>query len=86
MPMVFPIVLNSSGGAKSSASTSGNATSGTNGTSKPASQPLCQWSEVPNHPGLVCSLLQSSRFQFSLSVPDFDFDGMPVCLFLPFFF
>ncbi|KAJ8682718.1 hypothetical protein QAD02_018510 [Eretmocerus hayati] len=24
-------------------------------------QPLCQWSEVPNHPGLVCSVLQTSN-------------------------
>ncbi|XP_066993474.2 E3 ubiquitin-protein ligase UBR4 [Anabrus simplex] len=24
-------------------------------------QPLCQWSEVPNHPGLVCSVMQSSN-------------------------
>ncbi|XP_047102506.1 protein purity of essence [Schistocerca piceifrons] len=24
-------------------------------------QPLCQWTEVPNHPGLVCSLMQGSN-------------------------
>lgn len=24
-------------------------------------QPLCQWSEVPNHPGLVFSVMQTSR-------------------------
>lgn len=24
-------------------------------------QPLCQWSEVPNHPGLVCSVLQTTN-------------------------
>ncbi|XP_051158982.1 E3 ubiquitin-protein ligase UBR4 isoform X2 [Leptopilina boulardi] len=24
-------------------------------------QPLCQWSEIANHPGLVCSVLQSSN-------------------------
>lgn len=24
-------------------------------------QPLCQWSEVANHPGLVCSILQTSN-------------------------
>ncbi|KAK7862494.1 hypothetical protein R5R35_005919 [Gryllus longicercus] len=24
-------------------------------------QPLCQWSEVPNHPGLICSVMQSSN-------------------------
>jgi E3 ubiquitin-protein ligase UBR4 len=25
-------------------------------------QPLCQWSEVPNHPGLVCSVMQTSKY------------------------
>lgn len=24
-------------------------------------QPLCQWTEVPNHPGLVCSVMQGSK-------------------------
>ncbi|XP_065346150.1 E3 ubiquitin-protein ligase UBR4 [Cloeon dipterum] len=31
------------------------------GSQTQAAQPLCQWSEVPNHPGLVCSVLQSSN-------------------------
>ncbi|XP_063242107.1 E3 ubiquitin-protein ligase UBR4 isoform X2 [Bacillus rossius redtenbacheri] len=46
---VFPINLGKTGG---------------NGVSKANNaqpQPLCQWSEVPNHPGLVCSVMQSSN-------------------------
>ncbi|KAF4528052.1 hypothetical protein B566_EDAN016728, partial [Ephemera danica] len=40
--------------------------SSSNGSSKSSSQsqqaqPLCEWSEVPNHPGLVCSVLQASN-------------------------
>ncbi|XP_054271979.1 E3 ubiquitin-protein ligase UBR4-like isoform X4 [Macrosteles quadrilineatus] len=34
-------------------------------------QPLCQWSEVPNHPGLVCSVMQTSNNPVILMVkPD----------------
>jgi E3 ubiquitin-protein ligase UBR4 len=43
--------------------TSGNNSGGSNkGGSGSANQPqpLCQWSEVPNHPGLICSVLQTS--------------------------
>lgn len=36
------------------------ATSG-NKTNNAQPQPLCQWSEVPNHPGLVLSVMQSSN-------------------------
>lgn len=28
-------------------------------------QPLCQWSEVPNHPGLVFSVMQNSELYFN---------------------
>lgn len=30
--------------------------------SAPPTQPMWQWSEVPGHPGLVCAILQSSKF------------------------
>jgi len=30
------------------------------GAAATAPQPLCQWSEVPNHPGLVFSVMQNS--------------------------
>ncbi|XP_077538894.1 E3 ubiquitin-protein ligase-like protein poe isoform X3 [Haemaphysalis longicornis] len=40
----------------------GNATGGGNSSSsKPTPQPLCQWSEVPNHPGLILALMQFSN-------------------------
>jgi len=32
-------------------------------TSVPPTQPMWQWSEVPGHPGLVCAILQSSKFK-----------------------
>lgn len=32
-------------------------------TSVPPTQPMWQWSEVPGHPGLVCAILQSSKFR-----------------------
>ncbi|XP_014258727.1 E3 ubiquitin-protein ligase UBR4 isoform X2 [Cimex lectularius] len=38
-------------------SSSGN--KGSSGSSQP--QPLCLWSEVPNHPGIVCATLQASN-------------------------
>ncbi|XP_065311151.1 E3 ubiquitin-protein ligase UBR4 isoform X4 [Dermacentor albipictus] len=39
-----------------------NATGGSSSTSsKPTPQPLCQWSEVPNHPGLILALMQFSN-------------------------
>lgn len=37
-----------------------NKTNG-NKSSNNQPQPLCQWSEVPNHPGLVCSIMQTSN-------------------------
>ncbi|XP_043220427.1 E3 ubiquitin-protein ligase UBR4-like isoform X2 [Amphibalanus amphitrite] len=41
------------------------------GSGKPNSQPLCQWSEVIGHPGLVCSVTQSSNNPVILMVkPD----------------
>lgn len=35
-------------------------------TSAPT-QPMWQWSEVPGHPGLVCAILQSSKFSIVTS-------------------
>ncbi|XP_017783583.1 PREDICTED: E3 ubiquitin-protein ligase UBR4 [Nicrophorus vespilloides] len=32
-----------------------------NGGKTPAPQPLCQWTEIPNHPGLICCAMQSSN-------------------------
>ena len=62
-----PFLINVKASAPA-ASTSSNTTSttttasGNNGNkTSSAPQPLCQWSEVPNHPGLVCSVLQSSN-------------------------
>lgn len=51
---VYEINLNSSpkNGANSSSKTSSSSTS----------QPLCQWTEVPTHPGLVCCMMQSSKW------------------------
>lgn len=30
-------------------------------TSKVPSQPLCQWTEIPGHPGLICAMMQTSN-------------------------
>lgn len=48
LPAVFMINLGKAGGNGNKAN-----------NAQP--QPLCQWSEVPNHPGLVCSVMQSSE-------------------------
>lgn len=32
------------------------------------SQPLCQWTEVPSHPGLVCCMTQSSTYSVHCSI------------------
>ncbi|XP_069695727.1 E3 ubiquitin-protein ligase UBR4 isoform X2 [Periplaneta americana] len=48
LPAVFMINLGKAGGNGNKAN-----------NAQP--QPLCQWSEVPNHPGLVCSVMQSSN-------------------------
>nr|XP_012152236.1 PREDICTED: protein purity of essence isoform X3 [Megachile rotundata] len=39
----------------------GNKSSNGNKSNNNQPQPLCQWSEVPNHPGLICSVLQTSN-------------------------
>ncbi|XP_014236597.1 protein purity of essence isoform X3 [Trichogramma pretiosum] len=39
----------------------GNSSGGGNKSNSNQPQPLCQWSEVPNHPGLICSVLQISN-------------------------
>jgi hypothetical protein len=49
LPTVFMINLGKAGGNGNKAN-----------NAQP--QPLCQWSEVPNHPGLVCSVMQSSEY------------------------
>lgn len=33
----------------------------TKSSSKSPPQPLCQWSEIPGHPGIVCSMMQTSN-------------------------
>ncbi|CAN7940518.1 unnamed protein product [Ixodes pacificus] len=49
--------------------TSGNSGGGGSGSSsKPTPQPLCQWSEVPNHPGLILALMQFSNNPLVLMV------------------
>ncbi|KAL1138885.1 hypothetical protein AAG570_008947, partial [Ranatra chinensis] len=52
-------------GQKGSGSTTnkggGSGTSSSSCGSANQPQPLCQWSEVPNHPGIVCSVLQTSN-------------------------
>lgn len=69
---VFQIIVNKSPGTGSvnagSGATSGSGSSsggtGSNRSNNVAAsqpQPLCQWSEVPNHPGLICSVMQSSK-------------------------
>lgn len=40
------------------------------GTGAAAPQPLCQWSEVPNHPGLVFSVMQNSKSFLSARARD----------------
>lgn len=47
LAVVFPVTLTSS--------------SKSNGGKSPAPQPLCQWTEIPNHPGLICAVMQSSN-------------------------
>ncbi|XP_022919909.2 E3 ubiquitin-protein ligase UBR4 isoform X2 [Onthophagus taurus] len=37
------------------------ATSKSNGSKNPTPQPLCQWTEIPNHPGLICCAMQSTN-------------------------
>lgn len=48
-----------------------NAKNGLNSSSKSStsstSQPLCQWTEVPTHPGLICCMMQSSKLNGILS-------------------
>ncbi|XP_033353689.1 E3 ubiquitin-protein ligase UBR4 isoform X5 [Bombus vosnesenskii] len=39
----------------------GNKSSNGNKSNNNQPQPLCQWSEVPNHPGLICSILETSN-------------------------
>ncbi|CAH1119052.1 unnamed protein product [Phaedon cochleariae] len=51
LPLVFPINL----------PTSNNNTSKSNGSRNSTNQPLCQWTEIPNHPGLICCAMQSSN-------------------------
>lgn len=36
-------------------------TASTKSSSKGPPQPLCQWSEIPGHPGVVCSMMQTSN-------------------------
>ncbi|KFM56803.1 E3 ubiquitin-protein ligase UBR4, partial [Stegodyphus mimosarum] len=49
-----------------------NSNNGNNsGNSKPSPQPLCQWSEVANHPGLILAQMQASNNPVILMVkPD----------------
>ncbi|XP_031787712.1 protein purity of essence isoform X2 [Nasonia vitripennis] len=44
---------------KSNGSSGGSGSGNKSNNNQP--QPLCQWSEVANHPGLVCSVLQTSN-------------------------
>lgn len=48
---VFPINLPTPNGSGKSNGTPRNSTV----------QPLCQWTEIPNHPGLICAAMQSSN-------------------------
>lgn len=54
LTVVFPIKLPAS--ATSSSKTNGGKNSQTQ-----SPQPLCQWTEIPNHPGLICCAMQSSK-------------------------
>ncbi|CAH1990557.1 unnamed protein product [Acanthoscelides obtectus] len=58
LPFVFPINLPTNTGGSGN---SYNTTKGNSGARIPPNQPLCQWSEVPNHPGLVYCAMQSSN-------------------------
>lgn len=61
--VMFPIEVKSGGSAVASSSSSPNQTGSAKGTVTPAAapQPLCQWSEVPGHPGLVFAMSQTSN-------------------------
>ena len=50
LTMVFPITLPTTTSSTKS-----------NGSRNATAQPLCQWTEIPNHPGLVCCAMQSSN-------------------------
>ncbi|KAF7280363.1 hypothetical protein GWI33_006135 [Rhynchophorus ferrugineus] len=54
LSLVFPINL------PTTAPTNGS-NSKSNSTRSPTPQPLCQWTEIPNHPGLICCAMQSSN-------------------------
>ncbi|XP_066149479.1 E3 ubiquitin-protein ligase UBR4 isoform X2 [Euwallacea fornicatus] len=55
LSLVFPInIPQSAAGNNSSNSKSNN-------TRAPNPQPLCQWTEIPNHPGIICCTMQSSN-------------------------
>lgn len=74
LPVVFPINLTTTSTQNPTAA-SANATSTsnasvvsnsttpktTNGSKAATPQPLCQWMEVPGHPGLICSVMQTSN-------------------------
>ncbi|XP_056641011.1 E3 ubiquitin-protein ligase UBR4 isoform X2 [Diorhabda sublineata] len=51
LPLVFPINLPQNN----------NSTSKSNGSKNSSAQPLCQWTEIPNHPGLICCAIQSNN-------------------------
>ncbi|KAL1517166.1 hypothetical protein ABEB36_000965 [Hypothenemus hampei] len=44
-----------------STSNSNGSSTKSNSTRVPTIQPLCQWTEIPNHPGLICCAMQSSN-------------------------
>ena len=48
-----------SGSSGSGGSSSGNNKGGNSSSGQP--QPLCLWTEVANHPGIVCATLQTSK-------------------------
>lgn len=51
---VFPINLPAPTGT-------GSKTNGGKNPQPQTPQPLCQWTEIPNHPGLICCAMQSSN-------------------------
>lgn len=51
LTVVFPVILPSVGPSNTKS----------NGSKNPTPQPLCQWMEVPNHPGLISCAMQSSN-------------------------
>lgn len=51
LTVVFPITL----------PVPSTSSSKSNGSKNPTPQPLCQWTEIPNHPGLICCAMQSSN-------------------------